>query len=203
MRAGVGVALALVLPAFVAAGPAAASTIPPLDLQAGQTAVGFGVARPGLDLDVDFSFDRALGERQSLGLTVHHRMSDFRAPKTMLAARLAWMPVDYAGVLWSAGGGHSPWGDDVLEGFAQVAGALKFGWGPASLRLTLGPALTFMARTAPRQGGITWFDPTPSEGNGNLSVIPLVPNAELGVRVWAGHEIVLGGYTILGWRGRF
>lgn len=180
-----------------------ASTIPPLDLAADKTAVSLGYAPSGADTAIDFSFDRALADRFTLGATLFHLNSPYRAPKTMAAARLAWMPAGYAGMVFSAGGGQSPWGEDVLEGFFQVGGALRFGLGPITARLTLGPALLLMARFAPRTGGIAYFDPTPAEGDGRIAIIPLVPNAEIGVRVWEGHELVLGGYTIAGWRGRF
>lgn len=200
MRGALPGAIALLL---VASPAAFASTIPPLDLAAGQNATALGFMPLGSGSIVTFAFDRAVAPGVTVGATLFRELPPAYAPKTLFAARVAWMQADFGGLMLSAGGGTSVWGQDVVEGFIQGAGVLRAGLGPVTLRLTAGPALVLMARTAPRTGGITWWDPTPRESFANLSIIPLVINAELALRVWAGHEITAGGYSAVGYRARF
>ena len=186
------------------AGPAAASTLAPLDLAPGQTAVGLGLFPTYGTAVMDFSFDRGIAPRLSVGAVLLRVQNFVGEPKTMAAARLAWMPEDHAGMLVSLGGGSSVWGAGVAEGFLQVAGALRAAWGPLTLRLTAGPALIFMARLEPLQSsGPVYWDPTPGMGEGRLSIMPLSLNAELGWRLAENHELVLGGYSVFGYRARF
>lgn len=202
-RPPVFLALTLVL-GLGAACPAEASTIPPLDLPAGHTAVAVGATGPSATVSLDHAF--APGLVGGLGV--------FTAPGSSQAGlygagRLSWAPTATPerggfGLLLSAGGGMSPWSNNVTELFVQPAGTVAAVWGPVALRFTLGPALVFMVRTADRTGGISYFDPTPSATDGkSISIIPLVPNAELGLRLHPHHEIVVGGLSFVSWRGRF
>lgn len=195
-----GATLALTL-----AAPAAATTIPPLDLAPGQTGFAFGTIPWNGLITVNAAFDRGFVPGVSAGATLFHMVGTGVLPgKTLVAGRVAWMPEGWGGLVASIGGGNSLWGADTLEGFVHVGGAIRAGFGPLTFRFTLGPALVVMARTAPYTGGIRYWDPTPDmEGQGNLSIIPLIPNAELAYRVWAGHELVLGGDALAGYRARF
>lgn len=194
-----GLALAL-----AAAAPAVATTIPPLDLAPGQTGFAVGTIPWNGVAAVDASFDRGFAPGLAAGATLFHLVGTGLKPgKTLIAGRVAWMPAGWGGLVTSLGGGNSPWGDDVLEGFLHLGGAIRAGLGPLTFRLTFGPAIVLMARTAPYAGGIRYFDPTPSDGMASLAIIPLVPNAELAWRVWAGHELVVGGDALAGYRARF
>lgn len=199
MRAALAGAIALV----AWAAPAQATTLPPLDLAPGQNAVAAGYGPWGGDHVFTFGFDRGLAPGFSVGAVLFRDQPVVADGKTLFAVRGAWMQSDYAGLMLSAGGGNSIWSRGVVEGFVQAAGVLRAGLGPVTLRLSVGPALVGMLRTEPRGGGMTYFDPTPQDGHATLAVIPLVLNGELAVRVWAGHELVAGGYSIVGYRARF
>ena len=190
---------------LAAAAPAAATTIPPLDLEPGQVGFAFGMIPWNGVASVNVAFDRGFAPGMSAGATMFHLVGQGTAPgKTLFAGRLAWMPAGWGGLVTSVGGGNSLWGEGVHEGFVHLGAAIRGGWGPLTFRMTLGPALVLMARTEPRySSGPTYFDPTPGYGMGAVSIMPLVPNAEVALRVWAGHEIVVGGDALAGYRARF
>jgi hypothetical protein len=188
---------------------AGASTIPPLDLRPGEAAFGFGLTPLPILPMGDLSFDQAIDRERSLGAVLHVMTPLLHpdVPKPVAAGRLAWMPGGGPlGMLFTVGAGSSPWAaGDVFETFVQAAAAARLTWGFATLRVTVGPALIFMVRTKDLTGaeGVLIQNLTPPNRGYSVSVAPLLPNAELGFRLGARHEIVLGGYTLLGYRGRF
>lgn len=169
----------------VLAGPAEASMVPPVDLEAGRGALTVGLAT--------VAYDHALSDRLSLGLAATGVHLIFLAGYGAAARgtyRLGSLPGDGMYGLTLSGGYMAISSIGPAQSGVFVQPALNFAWPFAygNLRATIGPMLLF-GRVSPTIGPVQTFD-----------FQPLVPNMELAFRISDRDEVTLGGYGLLGWR---
>jgi len=181
--------LLALLPLLLAAPAAAASTLPRVDVGAGQTTLAVGA--------LDFNLDRAIGDHASLGVSYAYVGAHVAAVRGVY--RLAGEPDGFCwGLALSAGFAPYPyWTETVDTSLGDVSNLAELFFQPAVVwsvpfwnfrfRASLGP--NFNARIRAQQ----------SYRYMENEVFPIVPNLELAY-VFGRGEVTLGGNALAGAR---